>query len=270
MKKKILVAVAWPYVNGPMHIGHLAGAYIASDIFARYNRLKGNKVLMVSGSDMHGTPTAVLAQQEGVQPIEIAERYHARMTKTLESIGASFDLYTKTSTENHKEVTQKIFLSLLEKGFIFKGSTLQTYCEHDKQFLPDRFVEGQCPFCDFQRARGDQCDNCGRTLDPSDLINPTCKLCKNKPVERETEHFFLDLPKFSDKLRDYISAKTYWRANVREFPLSWLREGLKARPVTRDMDYGIPVPVPGYENKVIYVWFEAVIGYLSASIEWAK
>ncbi len=270
MEKKILVAVAWPYVNGPMHIGHLAGAYIAADIFARFHRLNGDKVLMVSGSDMHGTPTAVIAEQEGVAPIEVAERFHKRMSDTLKSIDVSFDLYTKTSTQNHKEVSQEIFLTLLKNGYVFKEKMMQAYCPHDNRFLPDRFVEGVCPYCKNPKARGDQCDSCGRTLDPKDLLDPKCKFCKNPPVEKETEHYFLDLPQFSQKLYDYISSKDYWRANVRSFPLSWLKEGLKARPITRDMNYGIPVPVKGYENKVLYVWFEAVIGYLSASIEWAK
>jgi methionyl-tRNA synthetase len=270
MKKKILVAVAWPYVNGPMHIGHVAGAYVAADIFARYHRLIGNDVLMVSGSDMHGTPTTVVAEKEGVEPLVIANRYHERMKKTLENLGTSFDLYTTTETKNHREISQKIFLTLLEKGYIFKDTMMQMYCEYDKRFLPDRFVEGTCPHCGFGKARGDQCDNCGRTLDPKDLIDPTCKICGRTPVEKETEHFFLDLPAFSDKLTAYLSTKDYWRANVREFPLSWIKEGLKPRPITRDMNYGIPVPVKGYENKVLYVWFEAVIGYLSASIEWAE
>lgn len=269
-KRKIFIGVAWPYVNGPIHIGHLAGAYLASDYFTRYHRLKGDEVLMVSGSDMHGTPTTVVAEKEGVKPIIIANRYHLQDKKIFKQFGVSFDLYTKTSTQNHKQLTQSIFLSLLKRGLLFEKITQQSYCSKCKRFLPDRYVEGKCPYCYFKNARGDQCDQCGQTLNSVDLIDPLCKICGSRSIAKKTKHFFLDLPQLEKELKQWVNKQSHWRKHVREFTLSWLKKGLKPRPVTRDMNYGIPVPVEGFENKVIYVWFEAVIGYLSASIEWAK
>lgn len=268
--QKIFIGVAWPYVNGPLHIGHLAGANLAPDIFARHHRLKGNQVLMVSGSDMHGTPIVVAAEKEGVSPAEFAQKYHRYDIKIFKRLGVTFDLYTKTSTKNHQKVAQDIFLTLLKKKHLFLKKTLQPYCPKCQRFLPDRFVEGKCPHCQAPGARGDQCDSCSQTLEPKDLISPACKICHAQPIHKSTQHYYLDLPQFSGQLLAWLNKQAHWRKNVYETTLAWLKEGLKPRAVTRDMDYGIAVPSAQMTNKVIYVWFEAVIGYLSASIEWAK
>ncbi len=270
MAERIGVFVAWPYANGDLHLGHVAGVYIPADIFARYHRLRGNQVLMVSGSDAHGTPITVAADREGVSPEEIFRRYHHRFLETYRRLGITFDLFTHTHTENHFAVSQEIFRTLNQRGYLFTRTQTQFYCEYDRRFLPDRYVEGTCPYCGYPSARGDQCDNCGRTLDAIELIDPRCRLCGRPPVLRETEHFFFDLPAFSDQLLAYIERQTHWRPNVQNFVRNFIQEGLKPRPVSRDLDWGIPIPVPGYEHKVMYVWFEAVIGYLSASIEWAR
>ncbi|MGH8874520.1 MAG: methionine--tRNA ligase, partial [Acidimicrobiia bacterium] len=268
--KHVLVAVAWPYASGSLHLGHLGGAYLPPDIFARYHRLAGNRVLMVSGSDAHGTPITVKADQEGVTPREIVDRYHPEIVGYWDSLGISFDLFTTTMTDNHREVSHDVFLRLLEGGYIFKRTSRQFYDPQAERFLPDRYVEGTCPHCGYGSARGDQCDNCGRTLDPTDLIDPRSNLSGATPVTRETTHFFLDLPKFNDRLTAWIEAnQAHWRPAVSNFVLGWLREGLKPRAITRDLDWGVPIPLPGYDDKRIYVWFDAVIGYLSASIEWA-
>jgi methionyl-tRNA synthetase len=271
MPEKILVCVAWPYANGDLHVGHLAGAYLPADIFARYHRLAGNDVLMVSGSDSHGTPITVRAEKEGVTPRELFERYHARFLDTQQRIGISYDLFTHTDTENHYRVAQDIFLRLLERGYLYRQTQVQLYSETSGVFLPDRYVEGTCPHCGYPEARGDQCDNCGRLLDPLDLINPRSKIDGSIPVPRETEHFFLDLPALQDRIAAYLNEdKEHWRPNVLTFSRNYVAAGLQGRPITRDIEWGIPVPLPGYEGKRLYVWFEAVIGYLSASIEWAR
>ncbi|HLZ21723.1 MAG TPA: methionine--tRNA ligase [Ktedonobacterales bacterium] len=269
---RILVCVAWPYAKSSTHVGQVVGSFLPGDIFARYHRLAGNAVLMVSGSDMHGTPITVDADREGITPRELAERYHAQIVAVLDRLGVSFDLYTKTTTENHYEQTQRFFLRLLENGYLFKDSMESPYCPTDKRFLPDRYVGGTCPYCGFEDARGDQCDNCGRTLDPIQLLNPFCRLDGNRNIEiRTTEHFFLDLPKLQEPLREWLQTnKEHWRPNVLNFALNWIKEGLKPRAITRDLDWGVPIPLPGYEGKRIYVWFDAVIGYYSASIEWAQ
>ncbi len=269
MSETIGVFVAWPYANGDAHLGHVAGAYLPPDIFARYHRLRGNRVLMVSGSDSHGTPITIGAEKAGVTPREFFEHYHRRIVDSWRQLGISFDLFTHTDTENHFRISQDIFRDLYEKGYITLHGVQQLYCEVDQRFLPDRYVEGTCPFCGYTNARGDQCDNCGRTLDATDLIDPRCKLCGSTPVVRDTEHFFFDLPAFEKQLLDYINGQAHWRPNVQNFVRNWLQEGLLPRPVSRDIEWGIPVPIAGYEHKIIYVWFEAVIGYLSASIEWA-
>lgn len=270
MPDKILVAVAWPYANGPLHQGHVAGAYLPPDIFARYQRLRGNDVLMVSGSDSHGTPITVTADQKGLSPREVFEHNHAIFLENFRDLGLSFDLFTHTDTENHHRVSQDTFLALLEKGYLHSRMMQQLYCEYDQKFLPDRYVHGTCPYCGYEGARGDQCEACGRPLDATELIDPRCKLCGHRPVIRETEHFFLDLPAFNDRLLAWVKGKAHWRPNVYNFTINYLKEGLRMRPVTRDIQWGIPVPVEGYKGKCIYVWFEAVIGYLSASIEWAR
>ncbi len=275
MSKKILVSVAWPYANGPLHLGHIAGAYLTADIFARYNRLIGNDVLMVSGSDSHGTPVTVTADEEHITARQVFERSHALFLETWQKLGISFDLFTHTDTENHWAISQDFFARLLENQYLYKATEKQIFCETDGRFLPDRYINGECPYCHFARARGDQCDNCGRVLDATDLINPICKHAKpgdppHRLVVRESEQFYLDLNKFEKPLLDYLSDKdAYWKPNVLTFVRNWLKSGLHGRAITRDMDWGIPLPIPGYDAKRIYVWFEAVIGYYSASVEWA-
>ncbi len=270
--EKIFIAVAWPYASGPRHLGHVAGAYLPPDIFARYHRMRGNRVLMVSGSDMNGTPITVAAEQAGVTPETLALRMHRLNTELWQRMGFTYDLFTSTVTPIHTETVQNFFLILLEKGYIFKDSTEAPYCLVDERFLPDRYVEGTCPHCNYADARGDQCDNCGRPLDPIDLGDIRCKLCGSTPEFRATEHFFLDLPKLEKPLLEWMETKkSEWRPNVVNFTLNWLREGLHPRSYTRDLDWGVPIPVEGYENsgKRIYVWFDAVKGYLSATKEWA-
>jgi len=270
MNDKILVCVAWPYANGDLHLGHLAGCYLSADIFARYHRLRGNEVLMVSGSDTHGTPIALTAEQQGSTPIEVVERFHARFLETFIGFGITFDYFTHTHTDNHANVTQDIFRRLLEKGHIYRETTQSLYCPRCQRFLPDRYVEGTCPFCGYERSRGDQCDRCGKPINALELLEPECRFCGHTPVVRETEHFFLDLAHFNAPLSDWIDTKEFWRPNVLNFSRNLLHEGLRGRAISRDMDWGIPVPVPGYEDKRIYVWFDAVIGYLAATVEWAK
>ncbi len=272
MSDKILVCVAWPYANGDLHLGHIAGAYLPPDIFARYQRLRGNDVLMVSGSDTHGTPITVRAEQEGITPREIVDRYHPRFLDTLMALGITFDLFTETDTENHWAVTQDMFLRLLDRGYIYKDTMQAPYCVHCQKFLADRYVEGICPDCGYDDARGDQCDNCGHVLNAVDLIDPRCKFCGHRPEVRQTEHFFLDLGKLAAPLAEWVrTGHEHWRPNVMKFTLNMLESGdLRGRPITRDIQWGITVPLEGYDDKRIYVWFDAVIGYLSAPKEWAK
>ena len=270
MAERIFIGVAWPYANGPLHLGHIAGAYLPADIFARYHRLKGNDVLMVSGSDQHGTPVTLRAESEGKTPQEIVARYHQSFLESWKKLGISFDLFTTTSTQNHAQVTQDIFLKLLKEGYIFKDKMSLPFCPKCVRFLPDRYVEGTCPYCHSPRARGDQCDDCGKPLNPIDLIDPHCSICRTTPEIRESEHFFLRLSAFSDKLKPWVQQQSHWRPNVLNFTMRYLNEGLRDRAITRDIEWGIPVPLPGYDRKRIYVWFEAVIGYLSASKEWAQ
>jgi methionyl-tRNA synthetase len=270
MSKQILVAVAWPYASGSLHLGHLGGAYLPADIFARYHRLNGNDVLMVSGSDAHGTPITVKADEEGIGPRQVVDRYHPEILGYWESLGISFDLFTTTMTENHHEVTQDIFLRLLEKGHLVKGSSNQFYDPEAERFLPDRYVEGTCPHCGYPRARGDQCENCGRTLDAVDLIDPRSRLTGATPVMRETEHYFFRLPQFAEPLREWLESKTTWRKHVKNWALGMIDEGMPERAITRDIEWGVEVPVDDLgPGKRIYVWFDAVIGYLSAAKEWA-
>ncbi|MDY6916592.1 MAG: methionine--tRNA ligase [Chloroflexota bacterium] len=270
MTERILVAVAWPYANGSIHLGQIAGAYLPADVFARYHRLKGNDVLMVSGSDQHGTPITVRAEREGRPPKEIADRYHEEFLDSWRKFGISFDLFTTTDTPNHHQVAQDFFLALKEKGYIYRETTALLYCPSCSRFLPDRYVEGTCPYCNYQGTRGDQCDGCGKPLNPVELIDPYCGICSSTPEVRESEHFFLRLSAFNDQLIEWVKKHKHWRQNVFNFTVSFLTEGLKDRAITRDIQWGIPVPVPGFEDKRIYVWFEAVIGYLSASMEWAQ
>jgi methionyl-tRNA synthetase len=269
--RKILVAVAWPYANGPRHIGHVAGFGVPSDVFARYHRLRGNDVLMVSGTDEHGTPIMVAADREGVSPRELVDRNSAIIRDDLRRLGLSYDLFTRTTTQNHHRVVRDLFRTLWEKGFIFEQTAMGAFSATTGQTLPDRYIEGTCPNCGFPDARGDQCDNCGKQLDPIDLIEPRSKVDGQPPVFRETSHLFFDLPAFREQLAAWIGGQEHWRANVRNFSLQLVEE-IKPRPVTRDLDWGVLIPVPDYDDrddKRVYVWFDAVIGYLSASIEWA-
>ena len=271
MSKNILVCVAWPYASGSRHLGHIGGAYLPADIFARYHRIIGNNVLMVSGSDAHGTPITVRADEEGVTPIDIVEKYHKEFLGYWDKLSISWDNYTTTMTENHKEVVQDIFLKLLDKEYIYKAKTLQAYDSSENRFLPDRYVEGTCPKCEYKSARGDQCDSCSSTLDPEELINPKSKISGNDAEFKETEHFFLKLSALSEALLPWLETKNDWRPHVINWAKSFVKEGLKDRAITRDLDWGIEIPVDDLgDGKKIYVWFEAVIGYLSASIEWAS
>src|SRR6476646_7749296 len=270
MPEHILLAVAWPYANGPRHIGHVAGFGVPSDIFARYQRLKGNHVLMVSGTDEHGTPIQLAADQEGVTPKQLADRYNAVIGDDLRNLGLSYDTFTRTTTLNHYRVTQDLFKTLYDKGYVLKETTLGAFSSATGRTLPDRYIEGTCPICGYGEARGDQCDNCGNQLDPVDLIEPHSIIDGSTPEFRETTHLFLDLPAFAEQLESWIAQQNAWRPNVKNFSLSLVRE-LKPRAMTRDIDWGVPVPVDCYpeDTKRLYVWFDAVIGYLSASVEWA-
>jgi methionyl-tRNA synthetase len=268
----ILVAPAWPYASGPRHLGHVVGFGVPSDIFARYHRLKGNRVLMASGTDEHGTPVMVAADREGVSPREIADRYNALISEDLRDLGLAYDIFTRTTTRNHYRVVQDLFKTLYDHGYVFERTTMGAFSATTGHTLPDRYVEGTCPHCGYPHARGDQCENCGRQLDPTELINPRSRADGKPPVFRETQHLFLDLPAFAERLSEWIEEQKQWRPNVRNFSLQFVRE-LEPRPITRDLDWGVPVPVPGYaerNDKRIYVWFDAVIGYLSATVEWAQ
>ncbi len=271
--KHILTAAAWPYANGPRHIGHVSGFAMPSDMFSRYQRMAGNKVLMVSGTDEHGTPIQVQADAEGVSVREIVDRYNGVIGNDLANLGMSYDLFTRTTTRNHYAVVQEMFLTLLKNGYIFPKTTLGAISPSTGRTLPDRYIEGTCPICGYTHARGDQCDNCGNQLDPTDLINPRSRINGETPKFVEPEHYFLDLPAFTDALGGWLRSKEGdWRPNVLKFSLNLL-DDLQPRAITRDLDWGVPVPLDGWRDrndKRIYVWFDAVIGYLSASIEWAR
>ncbi len=268
MSQTVLVCVAWPYANTPLHAGQMVGSHLPADIFARYHRMRGNRVLMVSGSDSHGTPVTIAAEAQGKTPEEVFGKAHASFLDTFDRFGISFDLFTTTDTENHTEVTQDIFLRLHEQGFIYEADQTMLYDSEVGRYLPDRYVEGTCPYCGDNDARGDQCDNCGRTVDALELGNPRSKLSDATPEPRETTHMFLKLSAFNEQLKEWVTAQEHWRPAVKNFTLGMLNEGLHDRAITRDIEWGVPVPLEGYEKKRIYVWFEAVIGYLSATKEW--
>jgi len=256
MKEKIYIGVAWPYANGSLHLGHIAGCYLPADIFARYCRMKGKDVLMVSGSDEHGTP--------------ITLRYNKEHTNNMKQMGISFDLFTRTTTENHNNVVQDIFLTLYKKNYIYKKSVESFYCNDCKRYLPDRYIEGTCPHCKNENARGDQCDECGKLLDPEELNLVRCKICGSTPEIKESNHLFFALSKFEPKLINWIKDKKHWRPSVLKFTENWLKDGMKDRAITRDISWGVKVPIEGFDDKRIYVWFDAVIGYFSASKEWSQ
>lgn len=271
MRRKVLVTTAWPYANGPLHLGHVAGCYLPADIFVRYHRMIGSEAIMVSGTDEHGTPISVRAEVEKTTPRAIVDKYYKVIAQSLEALGCSYDLFTRTTTENHHKTVQAFFLKLYEKGYIYKKSMLLPFCTNCKKFLPDRYVEGKCPRCGAEGARGDQCDACGRTLEPLELIDPYCKHCGSRPVARESEHYFFKLSAFQDQLIKWVESKSsVFKPNVYTFTINWLKEGLVDRPITRDLEWGVQVPLEDAKGKVIYVWFDAVIGYLSATKEYFK
>lgn len=271
MTETVVVNVAWPYANGPRHIGHVAGFGVPSDVFARFQRMRGKDVLMVSGTDEHGTPLLVQADKEGVTVRELADRYNRQIVTDLAGLGLSYDLFTRTTTRNHYSVVQELFKGLYENGYMLKETTQGAISPSTGRTLPDRYIEGTCPLCGADGARGDQCDNCGNQLDPVDLINPVSKINGETPEFIDTEHFLLDLPAVKDALESWLKTREEWRPNVLKFSLNLL-EDMRPRTMTRDIDWGIPIPVEGWEDngaKKLYVWFDAVIGYLSSSIEWA-
>jgi methionyl-tRNA synthetase len=271
----VLSAVAWPYANGPRHIGHVAGFGVPSDVFSRYMRMRGHDVLMVSGTDEHGTPILVQAEAEGVTPRELADRYNRMIVEDLHALGLSYDLFTRTTTRNHYAVAQELFLGVHRNGYMVERTTKGAISPSTGRTLPDRFIEGTCPICGFESARGDQCDNCGNQLDPTDLKNPRSRINGETPEFVETQHFFLDLPALAEALKEWLDGRAAtgtWRPNVIKFSQNLL-EDVRPRAMTRDIDWGIPVPLEGWRDnptKRLYVWFDAVVGYLSASVEWAR
>src|SRR3954452_5026255 len=272
---RVLSAVAWPYANGPRHIGHVAGFGVPSDVFSRYMRMAGHDVLMVSGTDEHGTPILIAADEAGVSPQELADQNHRVIAGDLRDLGISYDLYTRTTTRNHTAVVQELFTGVYDNGYFIEQTTYGAISPSTGRTLPDRYIEGTCPICAYPSARGDQCDNCGNQLDPADLINPRSRINGEVPEVVETQHFFLDLPALADALKAWLDereATGLWRPNVIRFSQNIL-EDIRPRAMTRDIDWGIPVPLDGWRDnptKRLYVWFDAVIGYLSASIEWAR
>ena len=272
MTENILVAIAWPYANANIHVGNITGSHLPGDIVARYHRLKGNNVLVVSGTDSHGTPVTLRADAEGKPVEEVYQYYHQTFLDVFQQLGITYDFFTSTNTENHFKVSQSIFLALQKNGFLYTETRPQWYSPGAGRFLPDRYVEGTCYICGFEGARSDQCDNCGNVLEPDKLLNPRSKVDNSTPELRNTEHYFLDLSKLEPDVANFLHARQhYWRETVIGQSLGQIEsEGLKPRAITRDLDWGIPVPVEGWGGKCLYVWFEAVIGYLSAAIEWAQ
>ena len=268
----ILACAAWPYANGPRHIGHVSGFAVPCDVFARYQRMQGNDVLMVSGTDEHGTAIQVKADSEGLSARETADKYHRVIAEDLQGLGLSYDLYTRTTTLNHRAVVQELFRALYDNGYVTTKVTMGAISPSTGRTLADRYIEGTCPICGYDGARGDQCDNCGNQLDPIDLKDPHSRINGEVPDFVETEHFFLDLPALADQLQAWLADREDWRPNVIRFSREFAKD-LKPRAITRDLDWGVPIPLPKWENepmKRIYVWFDAVIGYLSASVEWAR
>jgi methionyl-tRNA synthetase len=272
MTQNVLIAVAWPYANAEIHVGNLTGSYLPADIVARYHRLRGRRVLMVSGSDAHGTPITVRADAEKTSAEAVYQRFHSGFLDLFQQLGLTYDLFTSTHTLNHFKVSQAIFLALRENGFLYTAVEKQWFAASQNRFLPDRYVEGTCYICGFTGARSDQCDKCGSLLDPTLLVEPRSKVDGSRPELRETEHFYLDLGKLQDNVVAFLREREeYWRPNVLRQSLGQiLANSLRGRAITRDLDWGIPVPLEGWDGKCLYVWFEAVIGYLSAAIEWAK
>lgn len=267
---KILVTSALPYANGDVHFGQLGGAYLPADIYVKYHRLKGSDVVYICGSDEHGVPITLAAQRQGVSPKVIIDKYHERIRRAFEGVGVEFDNYSRTSLPLHHRTAQDFFRRVHEKGFIKPGTTRQLYCPSCRMFLADRYVEGTCPHCSTEGARGDQCEACGRWIEPLDLLSPRCMTCGATPEVRETRHWFFALSQFQEPLRQWLDSKTGWKPNVRRFCDGWLQGGLRDRSITRDLSWGVPVPLPEARDKVMYVWFDAPIGYISATKEWAE
>lgn len=267
---KVLVTSAWPYINVIPHIGNLVGSVLSADVVARYYRLLGEDVLLVSGSDEHGTPIEVEAIKQKISPKELADKNHAKVTKLFKKWQISFDNYTRTESLVHKEFVQDHLMKIYNNGYILVQETHMLYCENCRRFLPDRFVKGQCPYCGYEGARGDQCDMCGRLLETTLLVEPYCVICTSKPVVKTTKHWYIDLSKFSSKLSQYLTNNSQLPNNAKNFSLNWIKEGLKPRAITRDVEWGIPAPFPDAEGKTIYVWVEAVLGYVSATIEYFR
>ncbi|MFI6102287.1 methionine--tRNA ligase [Lentzea sp. NPDC051213] len=272
MSASVLTAVAWPYANGPRHIGHVSGFGVPSDVFSRYMRMSGHRVLMVSGTDEHGTPIQVQAEKEGLTARELADKYNRVIASDLQGLGLSYDLFTRTTTGNHYQVVQDLFSALWKNGYVVPKTEMGAISPSTGRTLPDRYIEGTCPHCGYDGARGDQCDNCGNQLDPSELINPRSKINGETPKFVETEHLFLDLPAFIESLGSWMGTRSDWRPNVLKFSQNLIKD-LRPRAITRDLDWGVPIPLDGWSDqpmKRFYVWFDAVIGYLSASVEWAR
>jgi methionyl-tRNA synthetase len=267
----VLIGAAWPYASGPRHLGHLAGAYLPADVAARYHRLAGDRVLLVSGSDQHGTPIMVAAERAGLSPTALADREHERIAATFARIGISFDHFTRTATPRHHAVVQDLFSRLYERGLVQEATQPAAWCGREGRSLPDRYVEGTCPSCGATDARGDQCDTCSRTLDPDELGSPRCRRCGGRAELRPLRQLFLRLDRLQPEIEGYLGAREAgWRPFVGAEARGWLRTGLRPRAITRDLDWGVPVPLAGWDDRRLYVWFDAVIGYLSASVEWAE
>ena len=281
-KNPIFIGVAWPYVNGDLHVGHLAGYLLPADIFSRFSRLRGHDVLMVSGSDCYGTPITLEADKRHISPADVVAEHHAHHVSVFNKARITYDLYTKTDTDIHTQVTQDVFVGLAKNGYIFTDTTTQYYSETEKKFLPDRYVEGTCPICHTPGARSDQCDACGSPLNQGELIDPISKISGEPVILKDSEHYFIDWPKLQPFLQTYFnetSSAHHWKDWVRNETAGWLEKGLQPRAITRDLDWGIPIPIDrlpkelqiaNHEQKRIYVWFDAVVGYLSAAIEWAE
>lgn len=267
---KLLVTSALPYANGDIHLGHLAGCYLPADIYVRYQRLKKRDVIHICGTDEHGVPITIKAKEEKVSPKEIVDRYHKRIKESFERIGIIFDNFSRTTLPLHYRLSQDFFLRIYKKGYIEPKTIKQFYCTNCKMFLADRYVEGTCPYCGGEGARGDQCEACGRWLEPTQILNPKCRICGSTPEIKQTTHWFFKLNMFQEKLEKWIKGKKHWKDNVKKFALGWLKEGLKPRAITRDLEWGVPVPLPQAKGKVLYVWFDAPIGYISSTIEWAE
>ena len=270
MTRKWLICAAWPYINAIPHLGTMIGSVLSADVAARYFRIKGDRVVFVSGSDEHGTPIEVEAIRKRIKPEELTNRNHKIVKDLFDKWWISFDNYTRTESEIHKKFVRDFYMVLYNKGYIFEKEDEMPYCPVDKMFLPDRFIVGRCPYCGYEDAKGDQCDSCGRLLTPLTLVDPKCAICGTKPISKKTKHWYIDLKKLERTLRDYIENNKQLPANARRMSLSILKEGLKARSLTRDNKWGIPAPFPGASGKTIYVWMEAVLGYISATIEYFK